>query len=303
MRVLSYNILVGGNRRVEPLTSVLQSAHADLIGLVEATNPRVVETLAKRLEMHHSMSGRGRWARDWHLAVLSRLPIIQTRVHTRPEVFTRHHLLEVSVEQPDGTPLTAFIFHQTASFQHRSSIGIRRAEIQEILAIMSEHQGRPHLFMGDFNSLAPGDSVQPSVLLRYLLREQAIQKKLSLSWSKPRPGTLAAYRRHAIRATVRTLLRSRMARALIDKISPAYAQGGIDLLLAAGYTDCFRQLHPDDLGYTCPAVVPAGRIDFIFASPELAQRLLACQVLTKDDGVPVDEASDHLPVYADFTTP
>jgi len=74
-RILSYNILVGGTRRVEQITKIISSAHPDIVGLVEATNPRVVEELAIRLGMQHRMSRYTEDRQDWHTAILSRLPM------------------------------------------------------------------------------------------------------------------------------------------------------------------------------------------------------------------------------------
>src|SRR6202011_6030220 len=98
----------------------------------EATDPKVVEELATRLGMQFRLSGYGKGARDWHLAVLSRLPILHTQVHMRP-AFTRKYLLEVGVEAPGGELLTVFVIHQTASF-HRGSESNRigRAEVTKI---------------------------------------------------------------------------------------------------------------------------------------------------------------------------
>ena len=56
-RILSYNILVGGAPRIEQITNIIQSAHPDIVGLVEATNPQVVKELAERLGMQYRMSG------------------------------------------------------------------------------------------------------------------------------------------------------------------------------------------------------------------------------------------------------
>ena len=72
-RILSYNILVGGTRRITPLAGMIQAARPDIVGLVEATNPRVVEELAQRLEMQYVMSGHGTHALDWQIALLSLL--------------------------------------------------------------------------------------------------------------------------------------------------------------------------------------------------------------------------------------
>ncbi|HKF36768.1 MAG TPA: endonuclease/exonuclease/phosphatase family protein, partial [Ktedonobacteraceae bacterium] len=71
-RILSYNILVGGTRRIDHITNIIRAAHPDIVGLVEATNPRVVRELAERLGMQYRMSGTATHANDWQVAVLSR---------------------------------------------------------------------------------------------------------------------------------------------------------------------------------------------------------------------------------------
>jgi exonuclease III len=48
------------------------------------------------------------------------------------------------------------------------------------------------------------------------------------------------------------------------------------------------------------AAAPVARIDFIFASPELAPRLQGCEIVREGGGVLAMEASDHLAVYTDF---
>ncbi len=75
------------------------------------------------------------------------------------------------------------------------------------------------------------------------------------------------------------------------------------MLGRAGYVDCFRQVNPGVAGFTCPAAAPAGRIDFIFASPELAGSLTSSQILISGTNVCAEQASDHLPVVAEFGEP
>jgi endonuclease/exonuclease/phosphatase family metal-dependent hydrolase len=70
------------------------------------------------------------------------------------------------------------------------------------------------------------------------------------------------------------------------------------LLLNAGYVDCFRELHPEDDGFTLPSVDPQVRLDYVFAAPSLTEALLECQVITSPKAV--TSASDHLPVLAEF---
>lgn len=66
----------------------------------------------------------------------------------------------------------------------------------------------------------------------------------------------------------------------------------------AGYTDCFRTLHPDDEGFTLPANDPQVRLDYVFANGALAPYLQTCSVVR--DSHQAQVASDHAPVIADF---
>ncbi len=71
----------------------------------------------------------------------------------------------------------------------------------------------------------------------------------------------------------------------------------IPAILAAGYVDVYRALHPDEGGYTTKTPTPIMRLDYIFASPALAARAIGCDRV--EGSLPV-YASDHLPVRADF---
>ena len=73
----------------------------------------------------------------------------------------------------------------------------------------------------------------------------------------------------------------------------------IELVLEAGYVDCFRTLHPaaHEPGYTFPAELPWLRLDYIFASPEMAERLAESGLVACSEAA---HASDHFPVWAEF---
>jgi exodeoxyribonuclease III len=71
----------------------------------------------------------------------------------------------------------------------------------------------------------------------------------------------------------------------------------IRLILEAGYVDCYRTLHPQAPGHTYPTVAPWLRLDYIFASPQSAPRLYACDFVA---GEAAAQASDHFPIWADF---
>ena len=74
----------------------------------------------------------------------------------------------------------------------------------------------------------------------------------------------------------------------------------IQILLAAGYADSFRRLHPGDAGYTFPTWEPHVRLDFVFIPREHEARVTDCRVLA--GGAPVEEASDHFPLLAAIET-
>lgn len=294
-RVLSYNILLGGTRRIAELAAIIQTAKPDIVGLAEATNPHVVEELAQRLGMQFCLSGRSRHTRDWNLCVLSRLPIVHTKVHTHPGVFTRKHLLEVGIEEEGGTRLTVFVTHLTSNFfRGVKSVQKRRREVEAILEIASAYHGEPHVIMGDFNSISPGEDFQGSALLRYFRSQRGS--------SVPHPEITDGieYFRYLLKRVLRLGIYSPFLIPMADRVSQVYALGGIDLMERAGYIDTFRQLHAEEAGFTFHSAKPVGRIDYIFASPELASRLVESGVITEGEGVRSSQASDHCPIFAEF---
>src|SRR5437588_2747561 len=164
-RVLSYNIQSGGTYRTDKLATIIEATRADIIGLTEATDPQVAEELAQKLGMHLSMSGEAKNHTDWHVVLLSRLPVKDIQTHVRPDILTKQHLLEVTFEENNGNLLTVFVVHLTANFYKGSvSNRIRQTEMQEILRTMAARQGTPHLLMGDFNAVSPGETIKPSPL-------------------------------------------------------------------------------------------------------------------------------------------
>ena len=301
-RILSYNILVGGKRRVDQLTKIMSSAHPDIVGLVEATSRQTIEEIADRLGMQYRMSGSYTHGEDWQTALLSRLPIVETHVYKRSDRLT-HPLFEACLEEEDGRKLTVFITHLAAAFsQGRGGDSIRRREVQEILRIMTPKQGTPHLLMGDFNAIAPGDRLKASALLRYLVAmDLQYRRNPHVDDGHPNLDAVVPEPLRFLYPLLRVIPNNKVLSALFDWAGSLYApRGSISLLRKAGYIDCFRLKNPNDPGFTCPAASLSGRIDYIFASPELAERLSASYVVAEGNGLHSDEASDHLPVFAEF---
>lgn len=299
--ILSYNILVGGTGRVEDIEGMIRLANADVVGLVEALNPRVVETLARHLGMEYctNASPNGAWRAS--SALLSRLPIVRSEVHACPGVLLRP-LLEVTLEEAHGEKLTAFVAHLTADFvRGRGGDTSRRKEVNEILRVMRADHG-PHVLMGDFNALAPGDRLKASHLLRYLVAlDKRRKRRPQDSYGHPHLNFVIPSYLRPLSPLLRMIPHSQLLCDLFDEASGLYvARGSIGLLREAGYVDCFRYVNPRAWGFTCPSASPAGRIDYLFANPLLATRLSACKVIDGGQDVNAEEASDHLPVLAEF---
>jgi hypothetical protein len=167
---------------------------------------------------------------------------------------------------------------------------------------MESKRGTPHLLVGDFNAIAPGDRLKASALLRYLLKmDLQYRRNPYEDLGHPNLDSVVPKPLRFLYPLLQTIPRSKVLCALLDRAGSLYAsRGSIGKIRKAGYIDCFRYTNPGNPGFTCPADAPAGRIDYIFASPELAGRLSRCCVITEGNGLRGDKASDHLPVVAEF---
>ncbi|TMC18526.1 MAG: hypothetical protein E6J34_16970 [Chloroflexi bacterium] len=315
-RIVSYNILAGGYslrengaKRTKQISAIIRSAQPELVGIVEATHPqllhqpRVVEEVAEELDMQLIMGGPIAHASDYQMALLTRLPIVYTKIHPRPGLLNKP-LLEVCVEESDGQQLTVFVTHLYAAF-YKGWAGneLRQREVEEILRITAplREQRKPHLIMGDFNSLAPGDPFKASFLLRYLVGMDKKRQQLPVFDGNPCLNFVVPPKLRFLTPLLRIIPDNALLCTLFDAMATLYApRGSIRKLLDANYVDCFRHMDPQSWGFTCPAAAPAGRIDFIFADPLLAQRLEGCYEIREGDGVAGNQASDHLAVAAEF---
>ena len=153
MRLLSYNIRHGGAGREQQLAAVIATLAPDLVVLQEATRPLVIEQLA-------GATGMSQWGgrRGMSLGFMSRAPLAHVAWH-RPRV-SRHAFLELV---PADTPWRIFGVHLSAVHaawtEHR-----RRFELRAMLAAIRGHQHGPHVLVGDFNTLAPGELLDPRKL-------------------------------------------------------------------------------------------------------------------------------------------
>jgi endonuclease/exonuclease/phosphatase family metal-dependent hydrolase len=149
LRLLSYNIKFGGTGREDAIAEMIRCASPDVVLLQEATSPRVVETLAKKVEMPQWGSRP-----DHSMGFLTKIPVAFHAWHQPGNA--RHPFLELALE---GVDCRIFGLHLVAWFSKWTER--RRArEIRALLDGIREHQEGFHLIAGDFNALAPGELLE-----------------------------------------------------------------------------------------------------------------------------------------------
>lgn len=314
IRVLAYNILLGGERREERIAGVLERSGADLVALEEVRDGALLARLADQLGMtavYGAPSDEG----PLGLALLTRLPIAAHRNHRHPGMLRSH--LEVIVRPPGRDPLRFHVVHLAARFGERAKGEARRLrELESILSDIGAEPSMPHLVLGDFNSLSPGEHVEATRFFRRMneLRQARLLVRQTDGWMWPESGDDAEWLAHgidpALKAGVPSLpwLTGPLTALVpehrgVDRLlGRAIERWTVPRLLDAGYVDCYRHLHPRAHGYTCATWMPAARIDYVFASPEALPMVRGCDVLVGRGRAAheVASASDHFPVFADL---
>jgi exodeoxyribonuclease III len=161
VRLVSYNILDGGEGRADPLAEVIEAQHPDIVILVEADVPAVVERIAGRLKMDFVM-GEGRRHGG---AILTRGRIVESVNHSILRDEFSDLVLEATVEVMGDTAagewtVAAVHLHPRARLADEER---REREIAGILEIFAANraEGKPHLLAGDFNANSPVQHIVP----------------------------------------------------------------------------------------------------------------------------------------------
>jgi endonuclease/exonuclease/phosphatase family metal-dependent hydrolase len=298
--VMTYNILAGGGQRLQYVAEVIRDVGAEIVGLQEVLRPDWVGMMADALGMYHVI---GKSPDNWHVALLSRYPILEARTHSGPHV--KRALLETVVEVPNAGTLRVFVSHLHAGYHaFRAGEGRRVREVRFVIERMREAQLRaePHLLMGDLNSLAPGERLEASHVLRHALmveeRERASGRRMQ---GHPNLNNILPVPLRPFRPLLVSAFGVPPIAWLCDQLVNVYVpRTVVRHLIGAGYTDVYAATHPDrrSRGYTCPQPDPGGRIDYIFADPQAARGLLSSEIVMDAPGRDVTHASDHRPLVA-----
>ena len=177
---LAYNLYFGGTGREAEIAAVLAHSAPDVAALTEADDPGVVERLAARAGMQFVW---GRGSGDRHIALLSRHPVREWRVHNHPPL--TQAALAATIEAPGFGPLTVVAVHLLPYLL--LPFEIRRWQaVGKLLEIIRQDSPGPHLILGDLNAIAPGDRVLQRNNPAKMRRVMALQAGLIFRLAIPR---------------------------------------------------------------------------------------------------------------------
>ena len=326
LRVATYNLLVGGRGRETLIGDVLARIDADVIALQEVCNLQFVAELAARLRMEAFVGEPSDPLPSCHIAILSRRPARSWSNRQHVGRMLRSHLqCEIETGWADMPALGIHCVHLAARFGERNKGEARRmGELTAVLEGITEQPPVPHLIAGDFNSLAPGDEVAATRFFRKLnelrrlglVTAQRDGMMAPVERTEENAATLDAAWRQAgvdprLEAGVPVLPRlvgplttNLPVSAGLDHFLGRFIERWtVERLLRHGYVDAFRRVHPRAHGHTCATWLPAARVDYVFATRDVARRLVACDVVGDRRWPDADaaSASDHFPLVADFT--
>lgn len=257
MRVMTYNILEGANRRfgdrTELVLDLIERADADIVGLCECTafdadNSARFKYFRHRLKMGGVMTK----APSGHHICLFYRRGLRTFSQTTLSNTMYNGFARLAFESRELGPVTVVMTHL-----HPFSSWYRVAEVQQVLA--RARSSDEAIIMGDMNNISPADA------------------HLDLASAAPQlTGRLTGPDGEIDTLPIQAML----------------AQGFVDLgASAVGPTYLTRiERKQKEFGATV-------RLDYILATPGLASR---CRSIHAIDEHPAHEASDHLPVLAEF---
>lgn len=159
MRIITYNILDGGEGRADPLAEVIEAQRPDVVVLVEADNLAVVERIAGRGNMDFIMGpGAKRGG-----AILSRWPVRSTVNHALLAGEPFSSFLEARITDPGGREWPIFALHlHPRAFDRDEQIRMSQLNVVFERLANLRSAGTPHVLAGDFNANSPDQLIDPT---------------------------------------------------------------------------------------------------------------------------------------------
>ncbi len=158
MRIVSYNILDGGEGRADPIAEVIEAQRPDVVALVEADDLTVVERIARRLKMDYVHAP----GRKQASALLTRFAIRDSINHALLREGMSKSFLEATLIDHRGAEWSVGVVH-LHHYAREADETTREQELAVVLDVFDPHRAanRPHVVCGDFNADAPDQNIDP----------------------------------------------------------------------------------------------------------------------------------------------
>ena len=158
LRIVSYNILDGGEGRADPVAEVIEAQRPDVVALVEAEDLSVVERIARRLKMDYIHAP----GRKQASALLTRFAIRESINHAILRNGMTKSFFEATVIDDRGGEWSFGVVHLHHGALEEDET-MRERELQVVLDVFAPHRaaGRAQVLCGDFNADAPDQIIDP----------------------------------------------------------------------------------------------------------------------------------------------
>jgi exodeoxyribonuclease-3 len=153
VRLLTYNILKGGQEREAQIVEVIRSAAPDVVVVQEVLEATSFRQIATALGMSPYLAqSQGRL--PLRVGLLSRLPVLDFRTLRLWPVWPG--CLQATVRLANGYSFTVFGLHLAAYYPWFMERW-RTYQVRALLRYIRQTAPGWHLLAGDFNTIAPGD--------------------------------------------------------------------------------------------------------------------------------------------------
>jgi exodeoxyribonuclease III len=163
LRVMTYNILDGGANREAYILEVIQRAQPDIVILQEVFTQEFLKSLSQSLKMNYFMGGGNKQRK---VALLSKLPVRAFQSH-HPVFPIWRNFIDAEIEYEPTKTARIIGVHPMANLGIAFEIW-RWWEANSILRHLRPYQNIPCLIAGDFNAIAPGETVNIATMPNWL---------------------------------------------------------------------------------------------------------------------------------------
>jgi exonuclease III len=160
---MTYNIFDGGKNREQHILQVIRLAKPDIVILQEVVNEKILKLLPQSLSMSYYI---GTDDRKRKIALLSRLPVLSFRSYGR--CFPSWcNFIDAEIEYEPNRTIRCIGIHAPANLGIVSEL-LRLWESSYVINHALKFQNKPCLIAGDFNAIAPKDTVKTNQMPKWL---------------------------------------------------------------------------------------------------------------------------------------